>query len=124
MEDYFEITNTREEPKKLANIGLYTKGEAVDCWKDNRTECHTWEQVKKCIREYYGDHYRKDKAYNKIVALKLTGTIQQYLNEINILNVDASMTDHHIINIILNGIPSRLRLAMAHYENLRPDPPA
>ena len=80
--------------------------------------------MKKYIRDYYGDHYRTDKAYNKIITLKLTGTVQQYLNELNILNVDAGMTDHHLINIILNGIPPRLRLAMAHYENLRPDPPA
>jgi hypothetical protein len=32
------------------------------------------------------------------------------------------MTDHHLINIVLNGIPSRLRQAMAHYENLRATP--
>src|SRR5258706_8087622 len=124
MEDFFEITNTRGEAKKLAYIGLCTEGEALDWWKANRAECQTWWQVKRSIREYYGDHYRKDKAYNKIVTLKLTGTVQQYLNELNILNVDAGMTDHHLINIILNGIPSRLRLAMAHYENLHPDPPA
>ena len=32
------------------------------------------------------------------------------------------MTDHHLINIILNGITPRLRQAMAHYEDLRSDP--
>ena len=122
MEDFFLITNTRREDKKLAFIGLCTEGEALDWWKAHRRECHTWEDVKRYLREYYGDHYRNDKAYNKIVALRLTGTVQQYLNEINMLNVDAGMTDHHLINIILNGIPSRLRLAMAHYENLRPTP--
>ena len=78
--------------------------------------------MKKSIREYYGDYYRKDKAYNEIVALKQTGSVQKYLNNINPLNVHARMTNHHLINIILNSIPSRLHLAMAHYENLRQDP--
>ena len=32
------------------------------------------------------------------------------------------MTDHHLINIILNGITPRLCQAMAHYEDLRSDP--
>ena len=32
------------------------------------------------------------------------------------------MTDHHLINIILNGISPDLRQAMAHYEDLRYDP--
>ena len=75
--------------------------------------------MKKSIREYYGDHYRKDKAYNEIIALKQTGSVQKYLNDINRLNVHAGMTNHHLINIILNGISSQLHLAMAHYENLR-----
>ena len=32
------------------------------------------------------------------------------------------MTDHHRINIILNGITARLRQAMAHCEELCSDP--
>ena len=31
------------------------------------------------------------------------------------------MTDHHLINIILNGITPSLRQAMAHYEDLHSD---
>ena len=124
MEDYFTITSTRRDDKKLAHIGLCTEGEALEWWKASRQECHTWEDVKKSIREYYGDHYWKDKAYNEIIALKQTGSVQKYLNDINWLNIHAGITNHHLINIILNGIPSRLCLAMAHYENLRQDPPA
>jgi len=56
------------------------------------------------------------------VALKQTGSVQKYLNDLDKLNVYAEMTDHHLINIILNGIPSRLYLAMAHYEDLRSNP--
>ena len=32
------------------------------------------------------------------------------------------MTDHHLINIILNGITTRVRQAMAHYEHIRSNP--
>ena len=32
------------------------------------------------------------------------------------------MTDHYLINIILNGITPRLRQAMAHYKVLPYDP--
>ena len=32
------------------------------------------------------------------------------------------MTDHHLINIILNRITSHLRQAMVHYEDLHSDP--
>ena len=63
-----------------------------------------------------------DRAFNEISDLKQTGTVQKYLNDIDRLNVYAKMTDHHLINIILNGITSRLRQAMAHYEDLRSDP--
>jgi len=48
--------------------------------------------------------------------------VQKYLNDLDRLNMYAEMTDHHLINIILNGIPSRLRLVMAHYEDLRSNP--
>jgi len=56
------------------------------------------------------------------VALKQTGSVQKYLNDLDKLNVYVEMTDHHLINIILNSIPSCLRLAMAHYEDLRSNP--
>ena len=48
--------------------------------------------------------------------------MQKYLNDIDRLNVYAKMTDHHLINIILNGITPRLYQAMAHYKDLLSDP--
>ena len=74
------------------------------------------------IREYCGEHYKPDRAFNEISDLKQTGTIQKYLNDINRLNVCGKMTDHHLINLILNVITPRLRQAMAYYEDLRSDP--
>ena len=78
--------------------------------------------VKNAIREYYGDHYKLDRAFNKISDLNQTGTVQKYLNDIDRLNVCAKMTDYHVINIILNGITPRLRQAMAHYKDPRSEP--
>ena len=78
--------------------------------------------VKKPIKTYYGKHYQAVQAYNEIVALKQTSTVQRYLNDIDGLNAYTGMTDHHLINIILNCIPSRLCLVIAHYENLYANP--
>ena len=122
MDDYFTITRIRNERQRLAFVGLSTEGEALEWWKANRHRYNNWEEVKEAIRGYYGDHYRGDKAYNDIVALRQTGTVQKYLTDIDRLNVYAGMTDHHLINIVLNGISSRLRLSMAHYEDLRNRP--
>ena len=73
------------------------------------------------IREYYADQYKPDRAFNEIRDLKLTGTMQKYLNNIERLNVYTKMTNYHVINIILNSITPRLHHAMAHYEDLRSD---
>lgn len=56
------------------------------------------------------------------MALKQTGTVQKYLNDLDRLNQYTDLSDNHLINIILNGIPLRLGLAMAYYEDLRMNP--
>src|SRR5205807_1386025 len=122
MDNYFTITRTRNERQRLAFVGLSTEGDALEWWKPNRHRHDKWEDVKDTIRVYYGDHYRSDKAYNEIVAIHQTGTVQKYRTQIDRLNVYAGMTDHHLINIILNRISSRLRISMAHYEDLRQHP--
>ena len=81
----------------------------------------TWEEVKDAIREYCGNHYKPDGAFKQISDLKQTGSVQKYLNKIDGLNVYAKMTDHHLINIILNSITPHLHQAMAHYEDLCSD---
>ena len=69
--------------------------------------------MKDAIREYYGEYYKPDRAFNKLSDHKETGTVQKYLNDINRLHVYTKMTDHHLINIILHGITPRLCQAVA-----------
>ena len=122
MDDYCTITQTRNEVQRLAYVALYTEGDALERWKSNKHRFNAWREVTNAIREYYGDHYKPDRAFNEISDLKQTGPVQKYLNDIDRLNVHAKMTDHHLINIILNGITPRLCQAMVHYEDLRSDP--
>ena len=121
IDDYFTITQTQNEIQGLAYIGLYTKGNALEWWKSNKHRFNAWEEVKDTISEYYGDHYRPERAFNQISDLKQTGTVQKYLNDIDRLYFCTKMTDHYLINIILNDITPCLPQAMAHYENLCSD---
>ena len=122
MHDYFTITQTRNEVQRLAYVGLCTEGDALEWWKSNKHRLNTWREVTDTIREYNGDHYKPDRAFNEISNLKQIGTVRKYLNDIDRLNVNAKMTDYHLINIILNSITPRLRQAMAHYNDLRSKP--
>ena len=122
MYDYVTITQTRNKVQRLAYVGLYTEGDALEWWKSNKHPFNPWREVTATIREYYGDHYKPDRAFNVISDLKQTGTVQKYLNNIDRHNVYAKMTEHHLSNIIFNGITPRLCQAMAHYEDLRSDP--
>ena len=94
----------------------------MEWWKSNKHRCNACKEVKDTIRKYYGDHYKPDRAVNKISDLKQTGTVQKYLNDIIRLKVYAKMTNHHLINVILNGITPCLRQAIAYYKDLRSDP--
>ena len=87
MDDYFTITQTRNKIQWLAYIGLYTEGDALKWWKSNKHRFNAWEELKDAIREYYGDHYKLNRAFNEISNLKQTGTVQKYLNHIDRLNV-------------------------------------
>ena len=122
MNNFFTIRLITNEKQKLAYVGLCTKGEALEWGKANRHRHHTWVGINEVIKTYYGNHYQADRAYNEIVTIKQTSMVQWYLNDIDQLNVCAGMPNHHLINIIVNGIPSRLRFAMAHYENLYATP--
>ena len=122
IDDSFTITPTHNEVQRLAYVGLCTEGDALEWWISNKHRFNAWREVTAAIKEYYGDHYKLDGAFNKISDLKQTGTVQKYLDDIDRLNVYVKMTDHHLINIILNSITPCLRQAMAHYEDLRSDP--
>ena len=77
MEDYFTITQSHNEQQQLGYVGLCTEGEALEWWKANRHRYTTWKEVKDAIREYYGDHYKPDRASNEISNLKQIGTVQK-----------------------------------------------
>ena len=122
IDDYFTITQTRNEVQRLAYISLCTEGDALEWWKSYKYRFNACEEVKEEIRECYSDHYQPDRAFNDISDLNQTGTVQKYLNNINRLNVYAKMTDYNLINMILNDITTRLCQAMGHYDDLCSDP--
>ena len=76
----------------------------MEWWKANRHRSTVWEKVNNIIREDYDDHYKPNRVLNKISDVKQTGTVQKYLNDIDRLNIYIKMTDHYLLNIILNGI--------------------
>ena len=55
----------------------------MEWWKSNKHRFNACEEVKKAIREYYGDYYKPDRAFNEISDLKQTGTVPKYLNDID-----------------------------------------
>ena len=81
----------------------------MEWWKSKKHIFNAWQEVKDTTREYYGNHYKADMALNEISDCKQTGTVHKFLNDIDRLIVYAKMTDHHVINIILNRITPRLR---------------
>ena len=96
-------------------IGLCTEGDALEWWKSKNHRFNAWQEVEDAIQDYYGDHYKPARAFDEITDLKQTGTVQKYLKDIDRLNVYAKMPDHHLINIILNGVTPCLCHSMAHY---------
>jgi len=57
-----------------------------------------------------------------IIDLQQTGTVQDYLTELDSLNGYAGILEAQLINVILNGLAPKLRRHMAHYEQLRSKP--
>ena len=75
MDDYFTITQTLNEVQRLAYVGLCTEGDVLEWWKSNNDRFNAWREVKTAIREYYGDYYKPDRAFNEISDLKQIGTV-------------------------------------------------
>ena len=83
MDDYFTITQIRNEVQRLVYVGLCTEEDALEWWKSNKHRFNACSKVMAAIREYYGDHYKPDRAFNTISDLKQTDNVQKYLNDIN-----------------------------------------
>ena len=120
--DYITIIQTCNKVQRLAYVGTCTEGDVLERWKCNKHRLNACREVAGATREYYADHYKPDRAFKEISDLKQAGTVQKYLNNIDRRNVYAKLSDHHLINIILNGITPRLRQAMPHYKDLCFDP--
>ena len=104
MDDYFIIMQTHNKVQQLACVGLYTEGDALECWKCEKHRFNIWEEVQDTSREYYGNYYKSDRAFPEISDLKQPGTIQASLNVLDRHNVCAKMTDHYLININLKSV--------------------
>jgi len=107
----------------MAFIVLCLEGKALDLWKANKNKYETWQAARDSLALYYGDHYKPDRSYQELLALKQTGTVQDYLTEVDRLNSYARIPDHQLINIMIFNLSITLRMAMAHYENLRDTTP-
>ena len=119
---YFTITSTRHERQRLALVGLCMEGQALDWRKANKDKYSSWAEVQTGIELYYGDHYCADRAHLEIHELRQTGSVQDYLNEIDSLNTYTKIPDRAIINIIINKLTGTLRRSIADYEHLRENP--
>jgi len=104
-------------------IGLCLEEKALDWWKANKSKYETWQEVRYGLALCYWDHYKPDRSYQKLLALKQTGTVQDYHTEVDRLNSYACIPDRQLINIMISNLSNTLRMAMAHYETLRDKPP-
>jgi len=123
LEEYFIITGVQNERQKMAFIGLYLEGKALDWWKANKNKVETWQEARDGLALYYGYHYKPDRSYQELLALKQTGTVQDYLTEVDRLNSHACIPDRQLINIMISNLSNARRMAMAYYENLRDTSP-
>ena len=122
LEEYFNITLTRNEGQRLAYVSLCLMGKALEWWRPNKTKFRTWEEAQAGFRLYYGDRYKKHRSHQELLALVQTGPIQDYLTEADRLNAYAGIPDDQRISIILPRLRRHLCTSMAHYENLQATP--
>jgi len=118
MDEYFLITIITSEQQRLAYLSLCLEGKALEWWKTNRVKYTIWKEAQDGLYLYYGDHYGADRSYQKIIDLRQTGTVRDYLTELDSLNAYARIPEAQLINVILNGLVPKLRGHMAYYEQL------
>ena len=117
LEEYFNITLTRNEGQRLAYVSICLEGKALEWGRANKSEFRTWEEAHAGFQLYYGDRYKKDRSHQALLGLAQTGPIQDYLTEVDRLNAYAGIPDDQLISIILPRLSRHLRTSMAHYEN-------
>jgi len=122
MDEYFLIIMITSEQQQLAYLSLCLEGKALEWWKTNRVKYTKWKEAQDRLYLYYRDHYRADRSYQKIIDLRQTGTVPDYLTELDSLNAYAGIPEAQLIYVILNGLAPKLCAHMAHYEQLRSKP--
>ena len=118
MDEYFLITMITRKQQRLAYLSLCLEGKALEWWKTNRVKYTIWKEAQDGLYLYYGDHYRMDWSYQKIIDLRQTRTVRNYVTELDSLNAYAGIPEVQLINITLNGLAPKLHGHMAHYEQL------
>ena len=122
LEEYFNITLTRNERQRLAYVSTCLEGKALEWWRANKSKFRTWEEAGEAVRLYYGDKDKKDRSHQDLLGLVQTGPIQDYVTEVDRLNAYAGIPDDQLISIILPRLSRHLPTSMAHYENLPATP--
>ena len=113
MQAYFTLTCTRNEEQRIAQVGLCVGGEVLTWWEKAQFQYPTWQAMADAMRTHYGDHYAKDNAYEEIINLRMTGTVQSYLIHMQQVNHLSGIDDPQLIRMILSGIPNHLHQSMA-----------
>ena len=54
LEEYFNITLTRNEGQRLAYVSICLEGKALEWWRPNKSKFRTWEEAQAGFRLYYG----------------------------------------------------------------------
>ena len=55
LQEYFNITLTRNEGQRLAYVSICLESKALEWWRANKSKFHTWEEAQAGFRLYYGD---------------------------------------------------------------------
>ena len=122
LEKYFHLQKIDDGEDRFAVISLCLSGSALSWWKANESKYTTWNEVKKALLDYFGDHSRADRSHQQMLMLKQHGDVLHYLATLNELNIYVGLSEAELIRIILMGIKPDLRKSMSHYEKERSNP--
>ena len=123
LEKYFHLQKINDSEDRFAVISLCLSRSILSWWKANESKYTTWDEVKKALLDYFGDHYRADRSHQQMLKLKQHGDVLHYLATLDELNIYVGLSEAELIRIILMGIKPDLRRSMTHYEKERSNLP-
>ena len=122
LEKYFHLQKIDNSEDHFAVISLYLSGSALSWCKANESKYTTWNEVKKALLDYFGDHYRVDRSHQQMLKLKQYRNILHYLATLDEHNIYVSLSEAELIRIILMGIKLDLPKSMTDYKKERSNP--